>query len=151
LRMAGDVIDKKSLPPDAGARTAAETRMSDLPSYAKGMGYDIFSGGVGALSGGLWAKARTPSPGVDLSALRNHAAGIDRGGFPEMLRGQRMSQDELAAVLADRSTKAVRAQQSLNAARQGARPACLQVAAMYLRRYPAPAHQINQSLQWKAS
>ena len=95
LRMTGDIIDKKGLPPDSGARIAAEERMADLPAYLSGMGYDVGSGAIGTGTGALWAKWRTPSPGVDLSALRNHAAGIPRGGFPEFVRGQRVSQDEL--------------------------------------------------------
>jgi hypothetical protein len=119
MRMTADFIDKKSLPPDAPAQQAAQTRMDDIPTYLKGMGYDVASGVAGTAGGALWAKARTPSPSVDLAALRNHAAGVERGGFPEMLRGQRMSQDELAAVLADRATNAVKAQDRLNAARQG--------------------------------
>ena len=99
LRMTADIIDKKSLPPDAPAREAAEQRMSDIPKYGMGMGYDVLSGLIGTGTGSLWAKARTPSPGVDLHALRNHAAGIPRGGFPEILRGTPMSQDELAVGL----------------------------------------------------
>ena len=39
--MTGDIIAKKGLPPDAGARIAAEERMSGLPSYLSGMGYDV--------------------------------------------------------------------------------------------------------------
>ncbi len=119
LRMTGDIIDKKGLPPDAGARTAATQRMADWPSYLGGMGYDVVSGAIGTGTGSLWAKARTPSPGVDLSALRNNAAGIERGGWPEWLRGTRMSQDEISAILADRAARATMAQQELNAARRG--------------------------------
>lgn len=119
LRMTSDIIDKKALPPDSGARQAAEQRMGDIPTYAKGMGYDLVSGGIGAAGGALWAKARTPSPGVDLAALRNHAAGVDRGGFPEFAFGERMPQDTLSKILADRAVTAIRAQDRVNAARQG--------------------------------
>jgi hypothetical protein len=120
LRMTADIIDKKSLPPDADARKAAEERMADIPSYAKGMGYDLVSGLVGTGTGSLWSKWRTPSPGVDLYALRNNAAGIDRGGFPEFLRGPRMSQDQLAEALADRAINASTRQGELAAMRRGA-------------------------------
>ena len=113
LRMTGDILDKKGLPPDAGARKASEQRMADIPSYLGGMGYDLISGAIGTGTGSLWSKWRTPSPSVDLFALRNNAAGIPRGGFPEMLRGPRLSQDQLAEQLAIRAEAAAAAQNRL--------------------------------------
>ncbi len=53
LRMTADIIDKKSLPPDAPAREAAEQRMSDIPKYGMGMGYDVLSGLIGTGTGSL--------------------------------------------------------------------------------------------------
>jgi len=119
LRMTADIIDKKALPPDSGARIAAEQRMADIPTYAKGMGYDLVSGAIGTGTGSLWAKWRTPSPGVDLHALRNHAAGIPRGGFPEYFRGPRVSQDQLSEALTERAIAAIEAERALAAARGG--------------------------------
>jgi hypothetical protein len=122
LRMTADIIDKKALLPDSGARKAAEERMADLPNYGKGMGFDLLSGAIGTGTGSLWSKWRTPSPGVDLHALRNHAAGIPRGGFPEYFRGPRISQDQLSQALTERAIKAVEAERALAAARGGLSP-----------------------------
>lgn len=111
-RMAMDYGDKKGLPPDAPAAQAAAARMSNIPEYAKGMGYDLASGLIGTLSGMGWAKARTPSPGVDLANLRAQARGIDT---------RSLSPDELSVQLAKRAMDAKEAERIL----RGAPPAKL--------------------------
>lgn len=106
LRMMQDVIDKKGLPPESGARKAAEQRMSDVVEYGKGMGWDLFSGTAGAGTGALWSKMRTPYPGADLATLKSHARGMDIGN---------MAPDSMAQALATRAILAREAQNKLNA------------------------------------
>jgi len=147
--MTGDIIDKKGLPPDAGARIAAEERMGDVPSYLSGMGYDLVSGAIGTGTGSLWSKWRTPAPGVDLHALRNNAAGIPRGGFPEYFRGPRVSQDQLSQALTERAIAAVESERALAAARGGLPSAPPNIASTPSSG-PVPAHKFLQRLQREA-
>lgn len=93
LRMMQDVIDKKGLPPTAGARKAAEERMADIPSYAAGMGWDLVSGLIGTGTGGLLNKYYGNSPAADMAVARAYGRGIDT---------KALAPDEIASVLSAR-------------------------------------------------
>lgn len=93
LRMMQDVIDKKGLPPTAGARKAAEERMADIPSYAAGMGWDLVSGLIGTGTGALMNKRFGESPAASLAVTRAYGRGVDTKG---------LAPDEIAAQLSQR-------------------------------------------------
>lgn len=109
LRMMQDVIDKKGLPPNAGARKAADERMSDVQKYAGGMGWDVISGLTGAAAGALWNKLATASPKVDLNTLKSYGAGLPRGTSP----------DDIAPTLAHSIRNTKRAQEKLTGSQGG--------------------------------
>ena len=105
LRMMQDVIDKKGLPPNAGARKAADERMRDVGTYASGMGYDFLSGAIGAATGALLNKRFGPgSPKGDLDTLKSYGRGLEVNS---------LSPDELTTQLAERIIAANKAKRSI--------------------------------------
>ena len=107
LRAATDFIDKKTLPPDSKARQAIEEKhkLENLPGYLAGMGLDVVSGGIGALTGA--ALSRT-SPKVDVKTMSSYLTGMPKHASP----------DELAVGLSKRAAEAAQAEAALRATKR---------------------------------
>ncbi len=140
LRAAADYADKKTLPSDSKAQQAAASKLSleNLPGYMGGMALDFGSGLIGAGSGALYNKIRGPSPGVDLAALRQNAAGIPRNG---------LSQDQLAIPLMDRAKARIAAESELNALASSANKPIPLTAEPATKQLPPPASPGGQGGQ----
>lgn len=97
LRVAGDMIDKKTLPSTSPAQQAAAAKLGDPLNYALGMGQDIASGGIGTASGALAGSLLSRSPKVETQTMGSYLRGIDT---------KKLSPDEIAMALRSRAESA---------------------------------------------